>query len=86
MTANVDWRKAYDKITAKLQSSELTINFRPEDWFAPDKIATTLKYDTYSQMYERSVGDQGENFLKDTKVNSGAERARIDDAITFPAE
>jgi hypothetical protein len=80
-----DFDDAYARIRDNLQSAELTINLKAEDWFGEDKIETTLRYDSYSQMYERSVGDSGQPFLKDSQFNTGEERAKVDDAITFPA-
>jgi hypothetical protein len=73
------WLKVYGKITDFLQAADLTINFKAESWFA-----TENKYDSYTQTYERSLDAGGKLLLKDTDVNAAADRARVDDKVTFP--
>ena len=77
-----NWLQAYHKIQKNLQAADLTINFNAESWFAKPNT-----YRTYSQMYERSeVGSDGKIVLKSDKYNSAADRARIDDVVTFPPQ
>lgn len=65
----------YSKINRSLQAADMTINFKAESWFA-----TENNYDSYTQMYERS----GKTLLSDA-LNPADVRARVDDAVTFPA-
>lgn len=70
--------RIYDSIERNLQAADLTINFMSEAWFA-----AANPYDTYTQMYQRAVGDQG-MVLKDTPQNQADLRAMVDNAVTFP--
>jgi hypothetical protein len=76
---NDKWLQVYDKITFNLQKADLTINFEANKWFAQEN-----QYDSYAQMYERAVGDDGKVFLQDDTLNPANMRARTDDKMTFP--
>ncbi len=73
-------QRAYDKINDKLKEADLTINLDPEKWFT-----TENKYESYTQMYERATDSTGRTFLKSDPLNPADTRARVDDAVTFPA-
>jgi hypothetical protein len=74
------WLEVYRKINRSLQAADLTINFKAESWFT-----TENPYASYTQMYERSAGADGTNKLFDDPMNPANTRARVDDAVTFPA-
>ena len=82
LKTNSDWpkdlHKIYNKISDNLRSRELTINFDADRWFT-----TENKYDSYTQIYERSGGGSG-NFLVGDKQNPAHMRAKIDDVVTIP--
>jgi hypothetical protein len=73
------WLEVYRKISANLQSADLTINFNAASWFS-----TENQYDTYAQQYERSPRDAtgAATFEGDIK-NPAKYRADTDDRITF---
>lgn len=74
------WLAVYNKISERLQSADLTINFKADNWFT-----TENHYDTYAQQYERSgrADDGRAQFTGDTKLNPAKIRAEADDKITF---
>jgi len=77
------WLPVYEKISASLQSADLTINFPAESWFA-----TENRFETYAQQYERSgrndaSPDRSWQFQGDTLLNPARTRANQDDKITF---
>lgn len=74
------WLEVYRKMNRSLQCADLTINFRAESWFTTENT-----YSSYTQMYERSAGADGKNKLFDDPLNPANLRARVDDAVTFPA-
>lgn len=77
-----DWHKVYLKIHSALQASNLTINFEAGNWFFREN-----KYDTYAQMYERSVGADKVMTLRDADAkNPAVPRAMADDLVTIPEE
>lgn len=73
------WLGVYDTISQRLQSADLTINFKAASWFASEN-----NFETYSQQYERSApaSDGRAQFIGDSK-NPALVRANIDDQITF---
>ena len=80
-----EWIKAYNKINATLQASDLTINFDEKSWFKTENT-----YESYTQMYERSTmvvdpttGEQ-KLLLQGNSTNPAAKRAGADDRVTFP--
>ena len=76
------WLDAYRKINRNLQSTDLTINFRPEAWFT-----TENNYASYTQTYERaSASAGGQKILMSDLLNPAARRAGTDDNVTFPKE
>jgi hypothetical protein len=89
---NVDWNvllAAFDQITARLQSADLTINIKASSWFM-----TPNNYDSYTQMYERAVrtinvpgqAPMQEMRLKNTPGNDAATRSAVDNQVTFRSE
>ena len=71
---------AYDRLTAVLQSRDLTLNFKARSWFL-----TPNEYESYAQMYERAVDKEtGEMLLRDDVLNPALDRAAADDYVTFP--
>jgi len=73
------WLDIYRKINKNIQAADLTINFSGESWFS-----TENNYETYTQMYERSVDKDGKVKLINNMLNPADVRARVDDAVTFP--
>lgn len=75
----------FDKITAHLQLSDLTINFEAPKWFMQPNY-----YDSYTQMYERAVQEikpgAKEMRLANTGKNPPLVRAFADDKATFRAD
>jgi hypothetical protein len=71
--------KVYTRINSALQSRELTINFEADKWFTTENT-----YDSYAQMYERSMGADGGKYLTGDTKNPADRRARADDTVTFP--
>lgn len=69
------WLEVYRTINRSLQAADLTINFKAASWFTTENL-----YDSYTQMYERS----GKTLMSDA-LNPADVRARVDDAVTFPA-
>ena len=74
-------REAYQKLHMHLQRSDLTINFPAERWFVDEN-----KYETYTQMYERAVGQDGELHLQGNVNNPVNRRVAADDAVTIPEQ
>jgi hypothetical protein len=77
----VPWVETYMRIHQRLQSADLTINLDAGSWFIRDNT-----YATYSQMYERAAGANGQLSLKDDEYNKAAVRAVADDLVTLPDE
>jgi len=77
----VPWTTTYLRILERLQSADLTINLDAGSWFLHDN-----RYTTYTQMYERAVGANGQLALKDDAYNKAAVRAVADDLVTLPEE
>jgi hypothetical protein len=89
---NANWDQllaVFDQMTARLQSADLTINFKASSWFL-----TPNDYDSYAQMYERAVrtvnvpgqAPTQQMRLKNTPGNDAVTRAQVDDTVTFRAE
>lgn len=74
-------REAYQKIHMNLQRADLTINFDALGWFRAEN-----KYESYTQMYERGLGDDGELRIVANAANPVDVRVAADDAVTIPAE
>jgi hypothetical protein len=77
----VPWTDTYLRIHERLRAADLTINLDAGSWFARDNT-----YATYSQMYERATGANGQMALKDDEYNKAAVRAVADDLVTLPEE
>ncbi|MFY9513490.1 MAG: hypothetical protein WAQ05_21200 [Rubrivivax sp.] len=77
----VPWTDTYLAIYERLQSADLTINLDAGSWFIRDNT-----YASYSQMYERATGANGQLALKDDEYNKAAVRAVADDLVTLPDE
>jgi len=77
----VPWTETYIRILERMQSADLTINLDAGSWFIRDNT-----YATYSQMYERAAGTNGQLALKDDEYNKAAVRAVADDLVTLPDE
>lgn len=81
----LEWIKVYDRITDRLQKSQLTINFHASSWFS-----TVNDYESYTQMYERAktiynpATKSHQTFLQNSGLNPAAVRAGADDKVTFP--
>lgn len=73
------WLEVYHKIQKRLQSSELTINFKAEAWFTQEN-----NYDSYTQTYERNSVALGRGVLASTAQDPAAKRAKVDDVVTLP--
>lgn len=73
-----DWLDVYRKISASLQSANLTINLNAASWFN-----TANTFGTYAQMYQRNAPG-GVLTMKDDKMNPADVRMKADDQITFP--
>ncbi|MDD2759762.1 MAG: hypothetical protein PHH11_05665 [Methylomonas sp.] len=74
------WLEVYYKINKGLQNSELTINFKAENWFSTENT-----YDSYTQMYERAKTDDfGRVMLPNDLMNQPHQRTQVDDKVTFP--
>lgn len=74
-------REAYQKIHTSLQHADLTINFDARSWFSSDN-----RYETYAQMYERAVGQDGKLRLVNDPLNPVSARTAADDRVTIPRE
>lgn len=77
-----DWLELYHQIQARLQASDLTINFDAGSWFLEDNT-----YKTYAQMYQRAVGTDGKMVLQNQpNGNHAVTRSAADDLVTLPQE
>jgi hypothetical protein len=76
------WLAVYKRITEKLQSADLTINFSASSWFANENT-----YESYTQLYERSGRNASDGTgaaqLLGNVQNPAVYRANVDDKITF---
>jgi len=76
------WLAVYRRITERLQSADLTINFSASSWFSQENT-----YDSYTQLYERSGRNDSDPAraaqLLSNVQNPAVFRANIDDKITF---
>jgi len=76
----------FNHMTKRLQTAELTINFKSTSWFMSPN-----NYDSYTQMYERAVRAIGapgqpavkEMRLKSDPLNPAQLRVATDDKVTF---
>ena len=76
----------FNHMTKRLQTAELTINFKAPSWFMTENT-----YASYTQMYERAVravnvpGSPAfrQMRLKDDALNPAPTRASADDKVTF---
>lgn len=77
-----NWMKVYDRISARLQSADLTINFNAGSWFA-----TENHYESYTQTYQRSgmhgTAGAARAQLASDGLNPALKRSQTDDDITF---
>ena len=79
-------QELFQHMTARLQTAELTINFKSPSWFMKPNT-----YPSYTQMYERAVRDIAapgqpgfkQMRLKDDPLNPAGLRAATDDKVTF---
>jgi hypothetical protein len=66
-------------MTRRLQSADLTINFKATDWFTNENT-----WVSYQQMYENGIQADGGMLLKDKPQNPARTRSGADDVATFP--